>query len=85
MPSRLNIAGDNVLPFESKGSIAAPSSAESLPPVLVILHQNASIAGGDEDYPKLVKEWTIDMATKRGGSVRAYRPVPARGTPPPAP
>jgi GMP synthase (glutamine-hydrolysing) len=45
MPSRLNIAGDNVLPFESKGRTAAPSSAESLPPVLVILHQENSTPG----------------------------------------
>jgi GMP synthase (glutamine-hydrolysing) len=45
MPSRLNIAGDNVLPFESRDSTAVPSGAESLPPVLVILHQENSTPG----------------------------------------
>jgi hypothetical protein len=44
-------------------------------PVLVILHQNASVAGGDDDQ-KIVKEWTLDMAKKRRGTVKAYRPVP---------
>ena len=41
----LNVAGENVLPFESKGSAAIRSSAESLPPVLVILHQANSTPG----------------------------------------
>jgi hypothetical protein len=44
-------------------------------PVLVILHQNAGAAGGDEDERQIVKEWTLEMATKRGGTVRAFRPL----------
>ena len=46
-------------------------------PVLVILHQNASVPGDDAEAQKLVTEWTLEMATKRGGTVTAYRPVPA--------
>jgi hypothetical protein len=45
-------------------------------PVMVIIHQNAGAEGGDEEERKVVKEWTLDMAAKRGGTVRAYRPVP---------
>jgi GMP synthase (glutamine-hydrolysing) len=49
MPFRLNIAGENVLPFESKGDgkgeTAVSASAESLPPVLIILHQENSTPG----------------------------------------
>jgi hypothetical protein len=44
-------------------------------PVFVILHQNAGVEGGDEESRKVVQEWTIDLAEKRGGTVRAYRPV----------
>jgi hypothetical protein len=47
-------------------------------PVLLIVHQNAGTAGGDGDDHKIVKEWTLDLACKRGGSVRAYRPVAAQ-------
>jgi hypothetical protein len=41
-------------------------------PVLVILHQNAGVEGGEA---RLVQEWTIDLAERRRGSVKAYRPV----------
>ena len=44
-------------------------------PVLVIIHQNAGVAGGDAEAQKVVTEWTLEMATKRGGTVIAYRPV----------
>jgi hypothetical protein len=44
-------------------------------PVLVILHQNAGVEGGDEGDRKVVQEWTIDLAERRGGTVKAYRPV----------
>ncbi len=50
-------------------------------PVLIILHQNAgSSAGNDEDF-KVVCEWTLEMATQRGGSVKAYRPAAAADRP----
>jgi hypothetical protein len=42
-------------------------------PVLVILHQNAGVAG--DDQRRVVQEWTIDLAEKRGGIMKAYRPV----------
>ncbi len=45
-------------------------------PVLVILHQNAGAEGSDEDELKIVREWTLEMATQRGGIVKAYRPIP---------
>ncbi len=45
-------------------------------PVLVILHQNAGVAGGDEEDLQVVQEWSLDLAAKRSGTVRAYRPVP---------
>ena len=45
MPSRLNIAGENVLPFETRGGTAARRGAQSRPPVLVILHQEHSTPG----------------------------------------
>jgi len=44
-------------------------------PVLVILHQNAGPAGGEDGEFKVVREWTLEMATQRGGSVKAYRPA----------
>jgi len=50
-------------------------------PVLVILHQNAGVAGGDPKAQKVVTEWTLEMATKRGGTVTAFRPVAAEQGP----
>jgi hypothetical protein len=47
-------------------------------PVLVILHQNARPAGGEDEEFKVVREWTLEMATQRGGSVKAYRPAADR-------
>lgn len=41
-------------------------------PVLVILHQNAAGAAAEA---RVVQEWTIDLAEKRSGTIRAYRPV----------
>jgi hypothetical protein len=41
-------------------------------PVLVILHQNAGIEGSED---RGVQEWTLDLAEKRRGTVKAYRPV----------
>jgi hypothetical protein len=46
-------------------------------PVLVILHQNAGVEGGDDDELQVVQEWTLDMAAKKRGTVKAYRPAPA--------
>lgn len=40
-----------------------------------VIHQNARIRGRDESAA--VKEWTIDMAALRSGTVRAYRAVAA--------
>jgi hypothetical protein len=41
-------------------------------------HQNAGVAGGDGDDRKVFKEWTIDMAELKRGSVKAFRPVAER-------
>ncbi len=37
-------------------------------PVLVILHQNVNNS-------PIVEQWTIDLADKKRGTVKAYRPV----------
>ena len=50
-------------------------------PVLVILHQNAGAAGADDAEFKVVHEWTLEMATQRGGTVKAYRPAAAADLP----
>ena len=50
-------------------------------PVLVILHQNARPAGDEDREFKVVREWTLEMATQRGGSVKAYRPAAAADRP----
>lgn len=44
-------------------------------PVLVILHQNAGVEEGED---RGVQEWTIDLAGKRRGTVKAYRPIADR-------
>src|SRR6266700_3910656 len=44
MPSRLNIAGENVLPLAARGKAATPPRMESRP-VLVVLHQENSTPG----------------------------------------
>jgi hypothetical protein len=41
-------------------------------PVLVILHQNTGPEGSDK---RVVQEWTLDMAEKTRGTVKAYRPT----------
>ncbi len=51
-------------------------------PVLVILHQNAGAAGSSDAEAKVVHEWTLEMAGQRGGTVKAYRPVPERAAVP---
>ena len=47
-------------------------------PVLVVLHQNAGPAGGEDEEFKVVREWTLEMAAQRGGSEKAYRPATDR-------
>jgi hypothetical protein len=42
-------------------------------PILVILHQNVSVSGSDDDR-RVVQQATINLAQKRGGSIRAFRP-----------
>lgn len=44
-----------------------------------IIHQNARIAG--RDTSDTVKEWTLDMATFQGGSIRPYRVAATSSTP----
>jgi hypothetical protein len=44
-------------------------------PVLVILHQNARIEEGEDPG---VQEWSIDLAERKRGTVKAYRPVANR-------
>ena len=56
-------------------AIVARVQKRGIKPVLAILHQNAGVTGGDEDAGRVVQEWTLNMAEKRGGTVKAYRPV----------
>jgi len=44
-------------------------------PILIILHQNVGHDGTEEADRKVVQEWTIVMAEKRRGTVKAYRPM----------
>lgn len=43
--------------------------------VLGLYHQNAGFLGDDEARRRVVSAWTLDLATMRRGTVRAYRPV----------
>jgi hypothetical protein len=61
--------------YPHHSAIVARVRKRGAKPILVILHQNAGLAGGDDDDRRVVKEWTIDLAEKRGGTVRAYRPA----------
>ena len=76
------------LAFPHHTAIVARVRKRGPKPVLVILHQNAGVEGGDN---KVVQEWTIDLAEKREGTVTAYRPVadrpagPSREEPPAKP
>jgi hypothetical protein len=47
---------------------------------LSILHQNAGWTGTDAEDLRVVREWTLDSAEMRKGTVKAYRPQ-AEGTP----
>jgi hypothetical protein len=49
-------------------AIIAKVKKQGPKPVLVILHQNV-------DNKPIVQEWTIDMADKKSGTVKGYRPV----------
>ncbi len=62
-------------PLFSPTAIVARVQKRGIKPVLAILHQNAGVTGGDEDARRVVQEWTLNMAEKRGGTVKAYRPV----------
>jgi hypothetical protein len=43
--------------------------------IVTILHQNAGIAGGDDQDLKVVQQWTLNLAEMKGGTLTAYRPV----------
>nr|WP_165230777.1 CHAP domain-containing protein [Aquisphaera insulae] len=43
--------------------------------VLTILHQNTGVDGEDEETRRLVKEGSLELATMRSGTLRAYRPA----------
>jgi hypothetical protein len=43
--------------------------------IVTILHQNAGIAGGDDEDLKVVQRWTINLAEMKSGTLKAYRPV----------
>jgi hypothetical protein len=43
--------------------------------VLTVLHQNVGIDGEDEAARKTVREWGLDMADLKSGTVTVYRPL----------
>jgi hypothetical protein len=43
--------------------------------LLAILHQNAGVAGGDDEDLKVVQQWTINPTEMKSGTLKAYRPV----------
>ncbi|MFO0889032.1 MAG: hypothetical protein U0790_07770 [Isosphaeraceae bacterium] len=43
-------------------------------PILVILHQNVGVDGTDEAEKRLVQQGTLNLAEKRSGTIRIYRP-----------
>lgn len=49
-------------------AIIAQVRKRATKPVLVILHQNVNKS-------PIVEEWTIDLAQKKSGTVKGYRPV----------
>jgi hypothetical protein len=63
------------LSFPHHTAIVARVRKRGPQPILVILHQNA---GGEGDDRKVVQEWTIDLAEKRDGTVKAFRPIADR-------
>ena len=54
--------------FPHHTAIVARVRKRGAKPILVILHQNV----GDT---QIVQEWTINMADKRRGTVKLYRPA----------
>jgi hypothetical protein len=74
---RARIRGDGAVmaqtvSFPHHTAIVARVRSRGPRPVLVILHQNAGVEGGEA---RVVRERTIDLAEQRRGSVKAYRPV----------
>lgn len=67
--------------FQHHTAIVARVRKRGPQPVLIIFHQNSRVDGTEN---RRVHEWTIDMAAKRAGTVKAYRPVPADAPRPPA-
>jgi hypothetical protein len=57
--------------FPHHTAIVARVRKRGTKPILVILHQNV----GDS---QIVQEWTLNVADKRRGTVKAYRPVPQK-------
>ncbi len=50
---------------------------------MTVLHQHATLAGEDEADHRIVKEWDLNPAELRRGTVTAYRPVADRPADPP--
>ena len=58
----------DMISFPHHTAIVARVRKRRAKPTLVILHQNV---GGTQ----IVQEWTINMADKKRGTVKLYRPV----------
>jgi hypothetical protein len=67
------------LTFPHHTAIVAGVRGKGSKRVLVILHQNTGLDGEDEVERRRVKEGTLELASMRSGSLRAFRPVEAPG------
>jgi hypothetical protein len=62
----------NIVSFPHHTAIVSRVRKPGPKPILVIVHQNAGLEGSDK---KIVQEMTIDIAAKKRGNIKAYRPV----------
>jgi hypothetical protein len=61
--------------FPHHTAIIASVRKRGSKPILVIIHQNVGVDGSDEPQRKLVQQDTINLAEKRSGSIRVFRPT----------
>jgi hypothetical protein len=62
--------------FDHHTAIIAGVRKRGPRPILVILHQNVHTADSDDVDGKVVQQATLNLAEKRSGSIRVFRPTP---------
>ena len=63
-----------MISFPHHTAIVARVRKRGTKPILVVLHQNVG-------NTQIVQEWTINMADKKRGTIKLYRPAARRGNP----